>query len=171
MTERRHPKIVNLDELDARDTTKGRRFGARVKPLGAAAGARGVGASWYEVEPGRAAFPHHFHCANEEAVFVLEGAGTLRLGEERLEVRAGDWVTLPVGPEHPHQLINTGATVLRYLCLSTLIPTEIAGYPDSKKIGALAAASREEALKGQHWVRLLAREGSSLDYYDGEETD
>lgn len=147
----------------------GSKFGASMKQLAAPTGARGIGRSWYEVPPGKAAFPHHFHCANEEAIFVLDGEGAMRIGDETVVVRSGDYITFPVGPQSAHQLRNTCRNALRYLCFSTLSTAEVVGYRDSKKVGALAAASLSAALKGEHWVRFLAAEGTSLNYYDGED--
>src|SRR5262245_45877285 len=85
--ERRHPNVVNLSELEGRSVTKGTRFAATMKHLGRATGAKGVGCTWYEQPPKHAAFPYHFHCANEESLFVLEGNATVRIGEEKVEVR------------------------------------------------------------------------------------
>jgi uncharacterized cupin superfamily protein len=34
------------------------------------------------VPPGRRAWPYHYHLENEEAIYVLEGLGTLRIDEE-----------------------------------------------------------------------------------------
>jgi uncharacterized cupin superfamily protein len=68
-----------------------------------------------------------------------------------------------VGPAHSHQLLNTGDTPLRYLCFSTLLPTEVVGYPDSKKIGAMGFTATGESM-----VRIMVREESHVDYYDGE---
>jgi len=71
--------------------------------------------------------------------YVLAGRGTLRLGEERIAVRSGDWIALPCGPGHAHQLINDGDLPLEYLCVSTMIPVDVWGYPDSHKLGVGAA--------------------------------
>lgn len=166
---RRHPRVINLNEVEARDISMGSKFGTATKQLGLPTGARGIGCSWYEVPPGKAAFPRHFHCANEESLFVIEGEGALRIGDETVPVGAGDYISFPVGPQAPHQLRNTGSSPLRYLCFSTLHSAEIVGYPDSKKVGALAAPSMEAAFSGGHWVRFLAFEGSSVGYYEGED--
>lgn len=168
---RRHPSVINLSEAESRTTEKGTRFGFTNKVLGHATGATGIGCSWYEVPPGRTAFPFHYHCANEEALFILEGEGSLRIGEERVSVSAGDYVTLVPGPDHAHQLINTGSAPLRYLCMSTLGTTaEVVGYPDSNKVGVLAVR------KGWKFpepplIRLICKAGASLDYYEGEAID
>ena len=164
MTERRHPNVVNLSEIEPRVTTEGTRFGSSTRRLGAAAGGVGLGASYFEVEPGRTAFPAHWHCANEEAIYVLEGEGTARIGDARVPVRAGDWIAMPPGPEHAHQLVNTGTVPLRYLAISTMQKVEIVGYPDSKKFGAAAIGPSGP------WVRHLFLEGTSASYYDGEDT-
>jgi uncharacterized cupin superfamily protein len=160
---RRHPNVVNVNELKAGGFEKGSRFALASRPLGRATGARGIGCSLYEVPPGRTAFPNHYHCANEESVYVLEGTGTLRIGPDVVQVGPGDYATFPVGPAHSHQLINAGDGPLRYLCFSTLLPTEVVGYPDSKKIGAMSYGSSGEPL-----VRIMVRQDSGVDYYDGE---
>lgn len=165
---RRHPNVVNLEDVAPLAMQKGTRFGMRTRRLGTATGAAGLGCSWYEVEAGRSAFPRHFHCANEESLFVLEGEGTLRLGDAEVSVRAGDYVTLPVGPTHAHELVNTGTAPLRYLCFSTLHTVEVVGYPDSKKVAALAAPDHTS---GKLWVREIFRSASAVDYYDGEDVE
>lgn len=169
MGERRHPRVINIDEIEAKKFEAGTKFGSTMKPLGFSTGAQKLGCTHYEVEPGRTAFPFHYHCANEEVVFILEGSGVMRIGKDRVEVRAGDYVTFNIGPDNAHQLLNTGNTPLRYLCFSTLGTAEVVGYPDSKKIGALAAPSSDAAKRGEHWIRSLAHEPSNVGYYDGED--
>jgi uncharacterized cupin superfamily protein len=169
MSERRHPNVMNLSDAPSRTQEKGTKFGFVAKSLGQATGAAGIGCSWYEVPPGRAAFPAHFHCANEEALFVLEGEGTLRIGKDTVALRAGDYVTLPTGPDYAHKLTNTGAAPLRYLCMSTLGKgAEVVGYPDSKKIGAMGVPATWR-FPEPAWVRLVARADAGVDYYDGED--
>src|SRR2546423_316612 len=91
---------------------------------GAELAASKLGASWFEIQPGKKAFPFHFHLANEEAIFVLEGEGVLRNGDEEHTVRAGDYIALPPGPPG-HQLINRSSAPLRYLAFSTMIEPEV----------------------------------------------
>jgi uncharacterized cupin superfamily protein len=84
-----------------------------------------------------------------------------------VSIRAGDYVTFPTGPDGAHQIVNTGASPLRYLAFSTLLPTEVVGYPDSEKIGVLATSRFGEA----PWVRSIFRLKDEVGYYDGEKTD
>ena len=168
MSERRHPHVVNLDEIEAKPSmaTAGTRFGSMTRQVGDPAGGKQIGCSWYEIAPGKTTFPFHWHAANEEAVFVLEGEGTLRIGEARVPIRAGDYIATPPGPETPHQILNTSSAPLRYLCFSTMHNVEVVGYPDSKKIGA--AARPPGVFKP--WVRQLHLEENQKGYWDGEDT-
>lgn len=161
--QRRHANVVNIDEVEPSTDSKGR-FGCTYRRLGSAARGHELGCTWYEVPPERTAFPFHYHCIEEESIYVLEGQGTLRLGDQRVDVRAGDYIALPIGPDSAHQLINSGDAPLRYLCFSTNRTAEVCGYPDSGKIGAYAS-SRD----GERWVRHLSRADSALEYYDGED--
>jgi uncharacterized cupin superfamily protein len=161
---RRHPNVVNISEVKPGGVTKGERFELRSRPLGRATGAQGIGCSLYEVPPGKTAFPNHYHCANEESIYVLEGSGTAHIGADQVEVGPGDYMTFPVGPAHTHQLLNTGEAPLRYLCFSTMLPTEIVGYPHSKKIGAMGRSPTT----GEHMIRIVVKESSMVDYYEGE---
>jgi uncharacterized cupin superfamily protein len=168
----RRANIVNIEEVEPRTMSKGARFGFSARRLGPEAGAKSLGCSWYQIEPGKTAFPHHYHCANEEAVFILEGAGEARIGDRTEQVRAGDYIAYPVGPDHAHSLKNTGSVPLKYLAFSTTLPTDVVGYPDSKKVAAVGALSLAKGMMSNPdvWIRQINREGDSLDYYDGEET-
>ncbi len=165
--ERRHPNVVNLGELEASERTHGK-FSFSTKHPGAATDAQAIGASWYEIPPGKTAFPHHYHCANEESAFILEGTGTLRIGNDEVAVRAGDYMTFPVGKDHPHQLLNTGDTPLRYLCFSTLVSTEVVGYPDSNKIAAIASP---KAYADDRWVASWFPADANVGYFHGEDAE
>ena len=71
--------------MEWEEQTHGERFGYRRKSLSAATGSEKLGCSLYEVPPGRRAWPYHYHLANEEAIYVLHGSGTFRLGARRPE--------------------------------------------------------------------------------------
>jgi uncharacterized cupin superfamily protein len=140
----RHPNVMNIDEVTPHDTAKGG-FGSRRRRVSVEAGCRALGCSHFEIEPGKTAFPFHFHSAFEEAIYVLEGSGTLCIGKDTVEVRAGDFVGIPPGPDSAHALTNTGKQTLRYLALSspaTPMTLDIVAYPDSKKV-AFASASTQ----------------------------
>jgi uncharacterized cupin superfamily protein len=160
--------IVHENEVDWTELAQGERFAYRRKLLGQASGAEKLGCSMFEIAPGKRAFPFHYHFANEEALYIVSGAGTLRLGAEEFAVGAGHFVSFRSGPNDPHQLINTGSEPLRYLCFSTMIGPEVCGYPDSKKI-ALIAGRAPGGSRTVSAMRKCFREDSEVGYYDGEE--
>src|SRR4028119_131015 len=91
----RRLNVTNEGELRLAEHSHGEKFGYRRKSLGSAAGGEKLGCSLYEVPPGRRAWPYHYHLANEEAVYVLEGLGTLRIGGEQVRISKGTYVALP----------------------------------------------------------------------------
>jgi uncharacterized cupin superfamily protein len=162
MTQPRHPNVVHASEVEAEEIVQGKHHVKR-RMLGPAVGGHLLGASLTEIPPGAVSFPFHYHCATEEAVYVISGTGTARIGDQRVAVGAGDYLAHPVGPEHAHQMINDGNEPLVYLCFSTRPNVEIVGYPDSKKIGTRAGTSPTN-----HWLRTMTRDGEPLEYFDGE---
>jgi uncharacterized cupin superfamily protein len=133
--------------------------------LGAGTAARKLGMSIDTVAPGMRSCPYHFHYAQEEAFIVLDGEGTIRVAGEMLEIRAGDVIFIPPGPDYPHQIINTSDKPLRYLSVGTKDSPEVVEYPDSGKYLATvsgAMSGRPEAFGRMH------REKDDLDYWDGE---
>ncbi|NIS08876.1 MAG: cupin domain-containing protein, partial [Candidatus Dadabacteria bacterium] len=69
------------------------RFEYKKKSLSQNSGGQKLGCSIYEVPPGKSAFPFHYHCSNEEAVYILEGNAELRFGDESYFVSKGDYLT------------------------------------------------------------------------------
>ena len=65
------------------------------------------------VPPGGAT-TEHYHRVTEELYFFQSGSGTLRVGDESRDVRAGECVLIPPGAVH--RLINTGKVPIRLLC-------------------------------------------------------
>lgn len=168
--QRRHAHVVNITEADTREQARGR-FGFKSKRLWPHAGGKSLACSWFEVAPGKQAFPHHFHSAFEEAIYILEGRGRARIGEERVEVGPGDYIAYPPGPATAHSLENIGDRPLRYLAMSTLHSLDIVGYPDSKKVAVASGVDPAKGLLGSDaWVKMIVREQPSVDYYDGEDT-
>ncbi|MCB9742861.1 MAG: cupin domain-containing protein [Alphaproteobacteria bacterium] len=161
---RRHPAVLNLDEAERREMTFGSRFGATSASLSGPTTSRQLGCRWFELPPGRVTMPYHWHGGAEEALFILSGEGTLRVGEDRVTVRAGDWVSFPAGPEHAHQLENTSDAPLSYLCVATEPSTDVIGYPDSKKIMAWTASEGGEA-----WHKSIHLDANSVGYFEGED--
>ncbi|WP_254864858.1 cupin domain-containing protein [Halovivax gelatinilyticus] len=112
----------------------------RRKRLGAATDGSQLGASLYELPPGGESWPYHYHTANEEAMYVLSGTGTLRLADESVAIDAGDYVTFPADETGAHELRNDGTEPLRYLLVSTMLEPDVTVYPDSEKVGVFVGS-------------------------------
>ena len=166
-----HPNVIGEGDLEWSGQSHGEKFACRRKQLSRAAGGEKVGCSLYEVPPRRRAWPYHYHLANEEAIYVLEGSGTLRIGREEGEevgLSQGDYVALPVGAEGTHQLVNTSGAPLRYLCFSTMVEHDVMVYPDSGKVGIFGGAAPGGSKEERTYAKFL-REDAEVGYYDGEE--
>jgi uncharacterized cupin superfamily protein len=163
----RHKHIAHLSEIpaDRINAPQDSAFGGMRQRLGAALGAHKLGYSFFIVPPGKAAFPYHTHTGNEEMIYILDGDAVLRHGKDEIGVRSGTVIACPPGPDFPHQLINIGNKDLRYLVVSTMEYPDISEYPDSKKIGAYAAA----AVGQQVGFRALYIKDHNVTYYEGED--
>lgn len=64
-----------------------------------------------EIVPGGHS-PHHAHWFEHEN-FILEGEGSVRIGQETHAIKAGDVVFVP--PDVKHQYVNTGEKTLRFI--------------------------------------------------------
>lgn len=158
-------RVVHEDDLEIYETEQGS-FGSRRRLFGLATGARKLGCSLYELPPGRRSFPYHWHAANEEAIYVLEGEGMLRLGGREVPIRKGCYATLPVGEAGAHQVLNTSMAPLKYLCFSTMIEPDVAFYPDSEKL-SLFLGGAPGTLEAS--MTTLAAKAAECDYWEGEE--
>jgi mannose-6-phosphate isomerase-like protein (cupin superfamily) len=56
----------------------------------------------------------HYHPRTEEIYYVLEGQGSMQVGDETLAVGPGDAIAIPPGVLH--QIRNAGPVVLKFLC-------------------------------------------------------
>ena len=112
----------------------------------------------YEVPPGKAAYPYHFHYKTEETFYIISGVGLLRTPEGERQVSAGELIFFPAGPTGAHKLTNiSGEENLVYLDFDVTHDLDAAVYPDSGKIGIWG--------KG---IKKLFPEDAHVDYYDGE---
>lgn len=136
-------------------------FVGKAKRIGRAAGGEKLGATIYEISPGRRMMPYHYHLGIEEAIYVLDGEGTLRLDDEEHGISAGDYVALPADETGAHQIENTGEEPIRYLCFSTMEDPDVVVYPDSEKV--MVAGGGEEG------YRKVLDENAELEYWDREE--
>ncbi len=157
--------VINVDELELREIGNGGGFAARVASFADQIGSKRLDCMLHVVEPGKKAFPRHFHHREHELFVILEGEGTYRFGEASYAIKSGDVCAAPTGgPETAHQIVNTGSRTLKYLGIGTVVETEVCEYPDSGKI-AVWSGSRESGPRVQH---IFGKDDTPLGYHEGE---
>ncbi len=152
----RPANIVNVDDVEARPIERQRVVRVR-RDLGTAAGSVTTGLKHYVVAPGKEAAPLHCHSAEEEIFVVLDGEGTLVLGDletEETPVRSGHVVARPAGTGVSH-MFRAGDGELTLLAYGTREPNDLCYYPNSNKI----------MFGGVNVIARLER----LEYWDGED--
>jgi uncharacterized cupin superfamily protein len=96
-----------------------------------------LGATVYELGPGNFAV-YHFHHGSDELLIVLRGRPTLRTGEGERQLKEGEALLFPRGPEGAHGLRNDTESAVRYVMASTRVSPEVVEYPDQQQITAQA---------------------------------
>ena len=120
--------VVALEELDT-----GPFPSAEVRQAGRAAGSVAAGLNHVVLEPGASGAPAHCHSLEEELFVVLQGAGTLVLGDETHPLAPGDVVARPPSRRLGHALI-AGPEGLTYLVYGTREAGDAIFYPGSGKV-------------------------------------
>ena len=137
-------------------------FRSRRARIGYELGTELIGASQWELPPGEAAYPYHFHYADEELVVVLRGRPTLRTPTGLRELEEGEAVRFGLGEEGAHQLINRSDETISFLAISSHGRPDIVVYPDADKIGV------GERLPRGAGLRAYFRREDAVGYWDDE---
>ena len=149
----------DIDEHGERDG-----FRWRGESVGRKAGSERLGASVYELPPGEATWPYHYHLANEEMLVVLRGRPHLRDPQGWRQLDEGDVVAFPLGERGAHQLVNRTDEDVSLLIISEMRGPDVGVYPDSGKVnvGQHAPGSLRDGLK------FMFSAEDERDYWDGE---
>jgi uncharacterized cupin superfamily protein len=154
--------VPNINEPQFDEPREHEGFRALRARVARQAGSERLGLSLWEIPPGEAAYPYHFHYAEEELVVVLRGAPSLRTPEGWRELAEGEVVAFLRGEGGGHQLVNRTQETVRFLAFSTSGEPDVVSYPDSGKLGAY------ERLPQGDGLRAMFRMADAVDYYDGE---
>ncbi len=149
----RPSNLVRLQDVSAVGTSK--KTVSRIRrDLGRAMGSRTSGLQHVAISPGKISCPPHCHSAEDELFVVLEGEGTLLLGDDEYALRHGHVVARPAGTgvAHAFKATESGLTLLAY---GTRRSTDMSYYPRSHKIN----------FRGLGVIGRI----SPLEYWDNEE--
>jgi len=122
----RPANVVALTNVEAE-------YEGSTRPIGAAGGSVRTGLNHVALSPGGSGTSHHCHSAEEEIFIVLEGSGTLRLGEDLLPIRRGHAISRPPGTGVAHSFV-AGDEGMTYLAYGTREPNDITYYPESGQV-------------------------------------
>ena len=154
--------MANLNEPRYDDNRDAPGFRVRRARLGRQLGAHRLGASLYEVPPGQAAYPYHYHLGEEELLVILEGRPSMRTPAGWQQLEPGEVLSYPTGEAGAHQLVNRGEETVRFLAISTSGAPEVVMYPDSGKLGTF------ERLPEGGGLYELFRRSDAVGYMEGE---
>lgn len=84
--------------------------------------------------PGHKSAAAHWHTLEEEHVYVIEGALTVRIGQERHFMNVGDYIRFPAGVAQEHVLFNHTSEPCKYILVGEKNAHDIGYYPDSNKV-------------------------------------
>ena len=104
--------------------------GREYKRLGDAAGLTQFGVNLTRLAPGAAASIRHWHEAEDEFVYVLEGELTLAEDEGETLLRPGDAAGFKAGVPNGHHLVNRSDRDGVFLVIGTRARRERGHYPD-----------------------------------------
>jgi uncharacterized cupin superfamily protein len=152
---------VNINAPDFDEPREWPGFTCQRARVGRQAGAVRLGASLWEVPPGQAAYPFHFHLTEEEMIVALSGRLSLRTASGWRELEIGEVVSFPPGEDGAHQVVNRSEEPARMLALSTSGEPDVVVQPDADKVGAF-----ERRPEGGG-MRLWFRTADAVDYLDG----
>jgi uncharacterized cupin superfamily protein len=155
----------NLFEPEFDDTSERPGFAGRRARLGRQAGAEELGASLFELEPGSAPFPLHYHLGNEEMLIVVAGRPSLRTPDAERELEPGEVVALPRGEGGAHQVINRTGDPARVLIVSEMNAPDVVVRPESDKISAFG---RPPGAAGEGFHDVYFRR-DAVELWDGEQ--
>jgi uncharacterized cupin superfamily protein len=155
--------VPNINNPDFDDVREHPGFKARRAKVGRQGGAVKTGLSYWEIDPGEAAYPYHAHLTEEEIVVVMEGRPSLQTPDGWRELEEGEVVVFPTGKDGAHQIVNRTDSVVRFLSFSNSGAPEIVIQLDAGKVGAF-----ERPVEGTG-MALWFREGDAVEYFEGVE--
>jgi uncharacterized cupin superfamily protein len=153
------PFVVHIDDVPEQEGAYPPPFdaekGSIYRDLGRAAGSQRIGFGHERLLPGRRLCFTHAHSHEEELVYVISGACSLRLiepGEAPRDVplRAGHAVSFPAGTGIAHTFVNHGTEECLLFVVGERRPEEDkVFYPEDPGYDAHHARTRP----AQHWTR------------------
>ena len=150
--------ITNADKLPVTHKNEHKNYEYFKKTIFSPSDGHKCAVSVYEIPPGKANYPYHYHYQNEEVFYIISGTGLLRTPDGERAVAAGDILAFPACEAGAHKLTNASETErLVYIDFATFHSPEVCFYPDSNKTNVYGFG-----------LSKITRNGTEVEYYDGE---
>ncbi len=123
LPERRHQHQFNSNAI------------RQTRSIGDLLGLQRLGVHMVRLEPGHDSTTYHYHEADEEFIFILEGRGIAHIGNEEREVGPGDFMAF-TAPSAAHALRNPDDSTqdLVYLMGGERNLPDIVHYPELDRV-------------------------------------
>lgn len=108
------------------------------------------------LQPGSRSSLKHWHSAEDELVYVLEGEITLIENDTETLLRAGDAATFRAGEPVGHCFENRSAMATRCLVVGTRAPVDRITYPDHDRV-----CLRDRSLPDDIWTNVAGESADS----------
>lgn len=105
--------------------------GVRTQDLSVAGGLRQYGAYVETLSPGVWTSQRHWHEAEDEFLYVLDGTATVHDDDGMHDLGPGDAVCWRHGDPNAHHVTNRGTLPCRYLIVGSRVRGDVCHYPDS----------------------------------------
>ncbi len=154
--------MPNIFKPSFEDGERPEGFRSRRARIGYELGTELIGCSLWELPPGEAAYPYHYHYSDEELVIVLSGRPTLRTPEGNRELEVGEALRFELGETGAHQIFNATDQPATFLAVSSHGRPDVVVYPDADKIGV------GERLPEGGGLRAFFKRDDAVGYFEGE---
>jgi uncharacterized cupin superfamily protein len=105
--------------------------GRSKRALGDYFGLSNLGVNHTTLGPGSSSALRHHHEKQDEMVYILSGTAICRLGDEEIEMKAGDCVGFPAGQGIGHCITNrSDKDPVVYLEIGDRTPGDVVDYPE-----------------------------------------
>ena len=154
--------VPNIFEPDFNQRREHPGFRALRARLGWELGTENLGASIWEIEPGEAAYPFHYHLAEEEILVVLLGRPSVRTDGDWRELTPGEVVRSRAARAEGTRSPNWADVTARFLRRLDERDARPRRLPRPGKLGAF------ERLPDRAGLFEMFRIADAVDYHEGE---
>ena len=108
------------------------------------------------LQPGARSSIKHWHSAEDEMVYVLEGEVTLVEGETETVLRPGDAAAFRAGAPVGHCLMNLSNEPTRCMVVGTRAAVDVIAYPDHDRV-----LRRDRTMPDEAWTTIAGAPAAS----------